>query len=53
MYEEMIAANKLKSKQNIEKRKSQLMKLMQPPKRMMQADDHANKRKARDDTAIK
>jgi len=26
---------------------------MQPPKRMMQADDHANKRKARDDTAIK
>lgn len=52
MYEEMIAANKLKSKQNIEKRKAQLMKLMKPPKRMMQSSDHG-RRKAKDDSVIK
>lgn len=52
MYEEMVAANKLKSKQNIEKRKAQLMKLMKPPKRMMQSGEHG-RRKAKDDSAIK
>lgn len=52
MYEEMVSANKLRSKQNIEKRKAQLMKLMKPPKRMMQSNDNG-RRKAKDDSGIK
>jgi len=55
MYKEMIENGKLKTKQNIEKRKAYLMKLMQPPKRMMKSanDLHKSRYKAKDDDGIK
>lgn len=54
LYKEMLEKNKLQSKQNIEKRKAQLMKLMCPPKRMMSSiDDFKKSRKrAMDDARI-
>lgn len=54
LYKEMLEKNKLQSKQNIEKRKAQLMKLMCPPKRMMSSiDDFKKSRKrAMDDAGI-